>query len=190
MFGIVLAGGESRRMGSDKALMVIDGLPLWKRQVAVLLNAGAGRVVVVRRAGQEPIDHPDCALDIHPGLGPLAGIHAGLALCPDRLAAVLAVDMPGIDAGWFQWLSGQCKGGGAAGSLDGRVEPLAAIYPADSLADATVRIERGDLSVAALANSLAAAGRMEITPVPPAYRGRLASLNEPVSPSAPRGGCS
>jgi molybdopterin-guanine dinucleotide biosynthesis protein A len=113
-----------------------------------------------------------------------------MAQCADALAAVLAVDMPGIDAGWFRWLAALCGDGGAAGSVDGRVEPLAAIYPAGSLAVVTARLERGELSVAALAHALSAAGRMAILPAPKAYRGRVASLNEPASPSAPRDGCS
>ena len=88
MLGVVLAGGESRRMGRDKALVEVDGEPLWKRQVGVLRAAGAERVVVGRRRGQEAIGYPDCCLDAFEGCGPLAGIHAAR----QRTAGVRARD--------------------------------------------------------------------------------------------------
>src|SRR5580693_5086169 len=97
MLGVVLAGGESRRMGRDKALVEMDGEPLWRRQVGVLHSAGAERVVVVRRREQEALDHPDCVFDEFRDCGPLAGIHAALKIGGYPHVAVLAVDMPGID---------------------------------------------------------------------------------------------
>jgi molybdenum cofactor guanylyltransferase len=178
MLGVVLAGGESRRMGRDKALVEVDGEPLWKRQVRVLLGAGAGRVVLVRRGDQDPIDYPDCRFDVFRDCGPLAGIHAALGVGGDPLVAVLAVDMPGIDAAWFEWLLRSCGSGvGAVAGQAGLLEPLAALYPAGALAEVASRLARRELSVQALAHALAAARMMAIVDVPSAYAGRLASLN-------------
>jgi molybdopterin-guanine dinucleotide biosynthesis protein A len=180
MLGVVLAGGESRRMGRDKALVEIGGVPLWERQVGVLRGAGASRVVITRRPGQDAVGHDDCLLDIFPGSGPLAGIHAALEIGGFPLIAVLAVDMPGIDSAWFRWLRGICAPG--VGAVAGRarsLEPLAAIYPAEALPEVVARIGRGDLSVQGLAFGLAAAGRMTVVELPEEYAGRVASLNEP-----------
>jgi molybdopterin-guanine dinucleotide biosynthesis protein A len=180
MLGVVLAGGESRRMGRDKALVEVDGEPLWRRQVGVLHAAGAGRVVLARRRGQENVGYPDCCFDAFEGCGPLAGIHAALEIGGHPLVAVLAVDMPGIDAGWFKWLLGFCGPGvGAAAGAPGTLEPLAAIYPIEALPVAAARLARRELSVQGLAAELAAAGRMSLVAIPAEYAGRVPSLNEP-----------
>jgi molybdenum cofactor guanylyltransferase len=180
MLGVVLAGGEGRRMGRDKALVEVSGEPLWKRQVGVLLGAGAARVVLVRRGGQEAIGYPDCHLDRVADSGPLAGIHAALEIGGHPLVAVLAVDMPGIDAAWFVWLRGLCRPGvGAVAGAAGALEPLAALYPVEALPEVEARLARRELSVQSLALALAAAGRMTVADIPAGYSGRVASLNEP-----------
>jgi molybdopterin-guanine dinucleotide biosynthesis protein A len=180
MLGVVLAGGESRRMGRDKALVEVNGLPLWRRQVTVLLDAGAQRVVVVRRRGQESIEYGDCHFDVFQDSGPLAGIHAALGIGGYPLIAVLAVDMPGIDAAWFGWLQASCRpGAGAVASHGDELEPLAALYPATLLPEVEARLGRRELSVQSLARALAASGLVSIVEAPGAYAGRLASLNAP-----------
>jgi molybdopterin-guanine dinucleotide biosynthesis protein A len=180
MLGVVLAGGESRRMGRDKALVEVDGEPLWKRQVGVLQVAGAGRVVLVRRLGQEAIGYPDCVFDSFGECGPLAGIHAALEIGGYPLVGVLAVDMPGIDAAWFTWLRGSCgPGKGAIAEGPAGLEPLAAIYPAGAFPEVAARIARRELSVQGLARALAAAGMMSILELPAAHADRVSSLNAP-----------
>jgi molybdenum cofactor guanylyltransferase len=180
MLGVVLAGGESRRMGRDKAFVEVDGEPLWKRQVAVLRAAGALRVALVRRRGQEAIGYPDCLFDAFVGCGPLAGIHAALGTGGHPLVAVLAVDMPGIDAAWFRWLRGSCGPGTGAVAVGPRgLEPLAAIYPAEAFPEVSARIARRDLSVQGLARGLAAEGMMAVVGLPAAYADRVSSLNAP-----------
>src|SRR5262245_41114898 len=105
--GAVLAGGQSRRMGRDKAALAHEGRPMWERQAGVLRDAGAAPIAVVRQAGQDPLGLPDEVLLWHDsvvGAGPLAGLHTALSQSRTLLVAVLAVDMPRIDAWWFQWL--------------------------------------------------------------------------------------
>ncbi|MFZ5699205.1 MAG: molybdenum cofactor guanylyltransferase [Pseudomonadota bacterium] len=94
---IVLAGGESLRMGSNKALLDYRGQPLWRHLHDVLTQAGCGQVLISGtlpdlRAGEETIP------DITPGLGPLAGIAAVIASQKEALSArwilVVPVDLP------------------------------------------------------------------------------------------------
>ncbi len=180
MLGVVLAGGESRRMGRDKALVQVDGSALWLRQVRVLRAAGAQRVVVIRRRGQAPLDQADCRTDTYGGSGPLAGLQAALGIGGHRWVAVLAVDMPGIDAAWFSWLRGFCRPrSGAIARHAAAPEPLAAIYPALAWADATARLTRRDLSAGRFALGLAASGRMTVVTLPAGLLRRVASLNTP-----------
>ncbi len=180
MLGVVLAGGEGRRMGRDKALVEVDGDPLWKRQVGVLRGAGAQRVVLIRRRDQFPIGSADCRLDVFSRSGPLAGLHAALGIGGHRWVAVLAVDMPGIDPAWFAWLRGFCGPGVGAIARHARaLEPLAAIYPAQARLEIEARLARRDLSVRRFALGLAAAGRMAVVTLPAGSDHRVASLNAP-----------
>jgi molybdopterin-guanine dinucleotide biosynthesis protein A len=180
MLGVVLAGGEGRRMGRDKALLDFEGEPLWKRQARVLREAGASRVFINRRRDQAPLNYELVVYDTVADSGPLAGIAEALALGGDDCVAVLAVDMPGIDAGWFARLREAPGQGEGAVARSGEVlEPLAAIYPGGSAALAAARLARRELSVRGFALELAESGRMRILPVSEADAGRLASLNEP-----------
>ncbi len=96
--GAVLAGGASRRMGTDKALLEVDGRPLVATTCAALRDAGAEPVVVV---GGDPhaadVAGVEQVPDRWPGEGPLGGILTALGhLDGDgtRHVAVLACDLP------------------------------------------------------------------------------------------------
>jgi len=97
--GAVLAGGASSRMGTDKALIEVNGRALVTAAATALRDAGASSVIVIggdrealRRLGLEV--HPDD----DPGQGPLGGLLTALRLATDEIVMVLACDMPAIDA--------------------------------------------------------------------------------------------
>jgi molybdenum cofactor guanylyltransferase len=182
--GVVLAGGMSRRMGRDKATITHGSQPLWQRQREILRHAGAVVTAIVRRPGQTPLGLPeDCLLwhDEATDAGPLAGLHVALRECRTSQLAVLAVDMPGIDAWWFQWLGSYC--GSSVGAMacrpDGRYEPLAAIYPRIALAEATRRLQGNDFSLQALAASLMDQNILRGVPLPVGELWRVANWNSP-----------
>ncbi len=182
--GAVLAGGESRRMGRDKAALMIGESSLWQRQVKMLRAAGAGVVGVVRRSGQPALELPtDIPLwqDAVTGIGPLAGLHAALTACPTGWLAVVATDMPRLDASWFQWLGGFCSPGcGAmARRIDGTHEPLAAIYTKTALAEVTRRLAGPSFSLQGLANALIAQKFLVSAPLPDADLGQVENWNTP-----------
>jgi molybdenum cofactor guanylyltransferase len=97
--GAVLAGGASSRMGTDKALIEVDGRALVARAADALVGAGASAVLVIGGDGHA-IGRLglDARPDDHPGEGPLGGILTALRLAADDLVMVLACDMPAIDA--------------------------------------------------------------------------------------------
>lgn len=74
ILGVVLAGGQSTRFGSDKALAELDGHTLLARAVDAL--SGWCEHVIV--AGRETAPAPTIPDWPHPDMGPLAGIAAGL----------------------------------------------------------------------------------------------------------------
>lgn len=179
--GAVLAGGESRRMGRNKALLRVDGEPLWQRQVRVLRAAGADPVIIVRREGQRRLsrDLPHVR-DRLPDSGPLAGLEAALTAISVPWLAVLAVDMPAVDAAWFRWLSKDCRAGvGAVARHAETSEPLAAIYPREALAVVTAQLERGERSMQGLVMALARGRRMRVVPLPPSKLRSVTNWNSP-----------
>lgn len=134
--GVVLAGGRSARMGRDKARLRIDGEPLWQRQQRVLKAVGARPVIFALRARQRRFAPGiDVVRDTRSGVGPIAGVHSALRACETEWLAVLAVDLPRVDAAWLQKLARLCRAGrGAVGiSRGGFFEPFAAIYPKAAL---------------------------------------------------------
>ena len=97
--GILLAGGRSRRMGRDKASLAWHGSTLARRAAGLLARCSEPPVVVVCAPGQELPPLPEwveVVRDPEPGLGPLAGLAAGLRVAAPRasVAAVCAVDAP------------------------------------------------------------------------------------------------
>ena len=154
---ILLAAGRSTRMGCDKALLELDGAPLWSRQHDVLARAGAAEMLLSARPEQtwtrtaaphfSAVVHDSC-----PNSGPLAGLTAGLERATHPHLAVLAIDLPRIGAAWFTILRAGCSPGvGAVGRrIDaGKVyfEPLAAIYPRELMPLAWAALARGELSL-------------------------------------------
>jgi len=180
MLGVVLAGGDSRRLGRDKALLLVDGEPLWQRQMKVLRATGADDVVLIRRPGQAAPPGVVCWRDHVADTGPLGGLHAALAPQSAALVAVLAVDMPGIDEAWFRWLRGFCRDGtGAMARHTDACEPLAAIYPARAIREIEARLAARDHSLQRLALALEAAGCLKLIPLPAEKHSCVASLNTP-----------
>lgn len=89
LLGAVLAGGQSSRFGSDKALAVYRGAPLLDHAVAGLAR-WCDAVVVAGRDGGVP-DWPE------PGMGPLGGLAGALIHAQDQgFDAVLAVSVDAV----------------------------------------------------------------------------------------------
>ena len=93
--GVLLAGGQSQRMGRDKATLPVGGVPLYRRGLTVLQGL-FGQVLI---AG----DRPDlaeggvlCHRDIYPGSS-LGGLYTGLLRATTPYICVVACDMPSPD---------------------------------------------------------------------------------------------
>lgn len=102
--GFVLAGGESSRMGQDKALLAFAGKPLIARALVVLSDAGLQTAIAGARSSLSsfaPVveDPPGDA-----GKGPLSGICAALRSTSASLAVFLPVDLPFIPPSLIDYL--------------------------------------------------------------------------------------
>ncbi len=168
-------------MGCDKAMLAWRGEPLWQRQRRVLREFGAAPVTIVRRRGQTQLGgNVPLLYDAIEGGGPLAGLHAALLACRTHLLAVLAVDMPQIDAAWFRWLRSFCRPGvGAVVYIPTGFEPLAAIYPREALGAVTSHLRSGDRSLQHVVTALVRTVRLVAVPLPASEWRRLMNWNTP-----------
>lgn len=153
--GVVLAGGQSRRMGRDKAVLRVGGERLVDRAVhalqtccsEVFVASGDGR----RLAG---LDVQQIA-DAVPDAGPLGGILAGLECARHPLMAVVAVDMPAADPGVLRLLAQTWSGEGVVlPRAGGRRQPLHAIWSRACVGELRVLLERRERSANTVAEHL------------------------------------
>lgn len=114
--GVVLAGGRSSRMGSDKALLEWQGRPLLQHMQALLRTAGAGRVVV---SGDYPGD--DVVPDRFRDIGPLGGVASVAEALPDGVLLLVPVDMPLLTPALLATL---VDGGGDCACIEGYMLPM------------------------------------------------------------------
>jgi molybdopterin-guanine dinucleotide biosynthesis protein A len=148
--GVVFCGGASRRMGRDKAGLVLDGRTLLERAAGVLAEF-APRVLLA--SGDRP-HYPElglgCVLDESAGAGPLAGLAAALECLGTAgvdYACVLACDMPRASAAAFRVLLARARDAGADVCLvrtDAGLEPLFGVYHARVLAAVRAALARGE----------------------------------------------
>ena len=134
VYGLVLAGGRSRRMGSDKAALVSDGETQLGRAVRLLENH-LDQVFVSTRADQAGDDvRRDFRqiVDRYEDLGPIAGILSAMDTHPDASWLVLACDLPQIDDATIGYLVDNVSATHVATAfvsvVDGLPEPLCAVY--------------------------------------------------------------
>lgn len=104
---VVLAGGQSRRLGRDKALLEIEGQPLLTRAVQRLGSLSDDLIVVTSHAARyEPLALPVRLVpDERPGLGALMGVYAGLKAARHPYALAVGCDMPflNLDLLSYMW---------------------------------------------------------------------------------------
>jgi len=146
--GIVLAGGWSRRMGQDKSRLPFGDTTLLTWVVRRVAQACAPVIVVARAAS----DYPDCGArvigDHRPGEGPLAGLAAGLVAAETAYAAVVPCDLPFIEPALLQGLSALAPGWDAVVPVvDGRAQPLCAVYSREVVSVVENMLERGERAV-------------------------------------------
>jgi molybdenum cofactor guanylyltransferase len=128
---VILAGGESKRMGRDKAWVEWAGQALLPRAVDTIRALGVREILISGRAGQDysALGCP-VLLDLKPGFGPLGGIERALQACVTPLLLVLAVDLPLMSTAFLEKLVARCDPlTGVVPERNGQLEPLAAIYP-------------------------------------------------------------
>jgi molybdenum cofactor guanylyltransferase len=132
--GIILAGGQSKRLGFDKTALRVGGRTLLERTVELL--AGLCTSVVIVSNAPEKHAHAQARLvgDLYPGKGVLGGIYSGLVVAPTDYSIVVAADMPLLNPHLLSYLASLAPGSLAPGNdvviplVAGQAEPLHAVY--------------------------------------------------------------
>lgn len=151
--GVVLAGGQSQRMGESKAALVIGGEPLLRRVVG-RLRLALHDVLVVGSSDLAALVPGICIihdLSLHRGQGPLAGLEAALDAIETPYAFVAACDMPFVAPDLVRAMVAQA---GAYPSNDALVlrtsqgiEPLHAVYSRACLPAVTRQLDADERSL-------------------------------------------
>ena len=149
MIGVVLAGGESRRLGRDKALLRRpDGRTLLERTVALLREAGLSEIAISvssparaeeLRAAIPALADSRVVIDEVQGAGPLAALCSALRAFPYRPVLLAACDLPRLEAAaprllLREWAGMDDEYGGEGGAamlvpvVEGHRQPLLALY--------------------------------------------------------------
>jgi len=146
----IMAGGRSRRMGTDKALVKLDGKTLLERAVekwkgwgeATFLSVGNEERGTLAPAGIVPV------FDRFPSHGPLGGLHGGLVECRSEFLLICPVSDPFLNTDHAERLL--CNIGGADAcvyEVDGAVNPLFGLYRRTCLDVVYTMLAQGELSL-------------------------------------------
>jgi molybdopterin-guanine dinucleotide biosynthesis protein A len=172
----ILAGGQSQRMGRDKAGIMRQGETLLARAARIAQEAGL-TVLVVGRGRPDDWLLPDTQFvpDAYPGQGPLGGLATALEDASQDVL-LLACDMPLLSAEALIWLDGQALGRhGLAVRSEEQWEPLFSVYTTEVLPLVQQRLETGKRSM----HSLIEAGEFRSVAAPPEVAAALVNVNTP-----------
>lgn len=145
---IILAGGQSSRMGTNKALLQLKGKTVIEGMVERLENIVDDILIVTNTFEDYAFLHLPMIEDKRKGKGPLAGMEAGLAATQTERNLIVACDMPFISVELGQYLL-SCLGEyqAAVPEISGQLHPLFAAYRKDVNEAVTQSIEENQLRI-------------------------------------------
>lgn len=174
----IFAGGQSQRMGQDKAQLEINGETLLQRTAELALAVSA-RIYIIGRLIPEnwPLAAVQFMLDEAPHQGPLGGLQT--ALKKENEVFALACDMPKLTIDALRWLLKEREKSQAAHGLivqnDERWEPLFSVYTATCLPliEENLQAERRSL------HALIKRGEFDFVAAPLEIQSQLINVNTP-----------
>lgn len=146
MAAVILAGGQSRRMGRDKPSLPLGKGTLLTHAIDLYRPFFGELAVSVNRLGRYDTAGVREIVDIHRNIGPMAGLHAALKALPGHTLLFAAADLPYADPKLALALLERLGGHDACviKRNNGRYEPLFAVYTDRCLtaAEACIQAER------------------------------------------------
>ncbi len=141
----ILAGGESSRMGSNKALLELGGVPLIVR-MARLVESAAAKPTVVGSPEIYARLRLRAVRDDWPGAGPLGGIATALRASESQWNLIVACDLPYLTKPWLEHLIHRAERSNADVVIplnDAGAEPLCAMYNKTAESAIWLALDRG-----------------------------------------------
>lgn len=134
---IIMAGGGSRRMGTDKSMLLINGRPNIERICEQLRGFFEQILISANEVDKFSFLGFEVIPDKVPGQGPLMGIASALEASANEINFVMACDIPHIELGYIRRMLAEAVDSKADIVLptadDGKYEPLFAIYRKSTL---------------------------------------------------------
>jgi len=184
---VLLAGGESRRMGTDKATFLFREKPLWQVQLETLRRLRPAEILLSART--DPSWRPNDVqfiADIPPSVGPLSGLAASLAKIHTAHFLALAIDMPFMTENYLHSMCNVIEPGrGVVAKIDNRAEPLAAVYPREAEIDFRTALAGNDFSLQNIVRGLVASGKLQEISVTEQERPLFRNVNNASDLDAP-----
>lgn len=153
----ILAGGKSSRMGRNKALLKLDGLTIIERVISAVPAKKQNIKIVTNSSKDYEFLGYAIIKDVHPGLGPISGVHAGLTDSSYESNFFLACDLPFLSEEVIRTVLARHSNQEILGikSETGR-EPLCTIYSKNCIPSIENLIKIGDYSLQSLFKLMAA----------------------------------
>ncbi len=150
----IIAGGKSRRFGSDKMLYEYEGVPLIERVYRIV--SGVFRDIAIVGDGGERFAflNAPCIPDIVHGAGPMGGVYTALTHSQTARCFVVAGDMPNLNGELMRYLVSVSEGCMVtAPKLGWRYETLHAVYSKQCIPLIEERLRQGMMSLGAFIES-------------------------------------
>ncbi len=128
---VIQAGGQSSRMGEDKALKPFLGRPLIQRVIERLTPIADEMIVTTNRPAEYGLLNLRLVSDLKPGRGALGGLYTALASAKSEFVVVAACDMPFVSKNFFEGASRlmvEEEADVVIGKTDEGHEPFHALY--------------------------------------------------------------
>lgn len=134
--GVILAGGQSRRMGFNKAEAEMHGESMLIRMIDKLKRV-VPYIILSTGAMTYPNIHFSQVADEYPGCGPLGGIYSALKFSTTSFNLVVSCDIPLVSIPLLKYIVAQAMEGSALITVpvdhDGQVQTMCAVYHRDIL---------------------------------------------------------
>ncbi|MDH3975689.1 MAG: molybdenum cofactor guanylyltransferase [Deltaproteobacteria bacterium] len=153
--GIVLAGGESRRMGQPKAAIDVEGTPLLKKSVQLFKELFPRVIAISKKTGSFGNVGCEESGDLFPGMGPMVGILTAFKITASDYLFVAACDMPFLNRKVIELIVEEGQGYDVAlPKIGGKGDPLHALYSKNCYHKMLSFMEKGGRSLNRFINAL------------------------------------
>ncbi len=177
---VLLAGGRSSRMRTNKAFIEYEGMPMWRFQIDKLVKLGPDQLFFSIQPGMEfPLGPWTFVHDRAADLGPLAGLEAALRQTHSDLVVTLAVDMPRMTTAFLRELLEESECAGTVPLLNGICCGAAAVYPIRIFPLVEKILAGKDRSFRRLIDEALEAGLMNAKEIPPLRAALFTNWNSP-----------